>query len=151
MVLYRKIFDAHEWLGAHVEDDGVVFRTFAPSASGVVLLHKGREIPMNCISDGNFYEVKVADAACGDTYEYRIYHHGSQYTDHCDPYGFGMELRPDHKSIIRNLSSYKFRDSAWIKNRTSCINGPLNIYELHAGSWKRKVMALPTGIITGNL
>lgn len=115
MVLYRKIFDAHEWLGAHVEDDGVVFRTFAPSASGVVLLHKGREIPMNCISDGNFYEVKVADAACGDTYEYRIYHHGSQYTDHCDPYGFGMELRPDHKSIIRNLSSYKFRDSAWIK------------------------------------
>lgn len=45
-----KIFDAHEWLGAHVEDDGVVFRTFAPSASGVVLLHKGREIPMNCIS-----------------------------------------------------------------------------------------------------
>lgn len=133
-----KIFDAHEWLGAHVEDDGVVFRTFAPSASGVVLLHKGREIPMNCISDGNFYEVKVADAACGDTYEYRIYHHGSQYTDHCDPYGFGMELRPDHKSIIRNLSSYKFRDSAWIKNRTSCINGPLNIYELHAGSWKKK-------------
>ena len=133
-----KIFDAHEWLGAHVEDDGVVFRTFAPSASGVVLLHKGREIPMNCISDGNFYEVKVADAACGDTYEYRIYHHGSQYTDHCDPYGFGMELRPDHKSIIRNLSSYKFRDNTWIKNRTSCINGPLNIYELHAGSWKKK-------------
>ena len=85
-------------MGAHVEDDGVVFRTFAPSASGVVLLHKGREIPMNCISDGNFYEVKVADAACGDTYEYRIYHHGSQYTDHCDPYGFGMELRPDHQS-----------------------------------------------------
>lgn len=133
-----QIFDAHEWMGAHIESDGVVFRTFAPQASGVVLLHNGRDIPMNSISDGNFYEVKVADAKEGDTYEYRVYHHGSQYTDHCDPYGYGMELRPEHKSIIRNLDKYKFKDSDWMKNRTTRYNEALNIYELHVGSWKKK-------------
>lgn len=133
-----KIYDAHEWLGAHIKEDGVVFRTFAPSASGVVLLHNGREIPMNRICDGNFYEIKLADAKAGDTYEYRIYHHGSQYTDHCDPYGYGMELRPDHKSIIYDLNQYKFNDTVWMKNRTSMTDKALNIYELHAGSWKKK-------------
>ena len=61
-----KMFDAYEWLGAHVTNDGVIFRTFAPNACRIELLLNEKFIPMNQIGDGNYYEVKVADAKEGD-------------------------------------------------------------------------------------
>lgn len=133
-----QIFDAYEWLGAHIGPDGVTFRTFAPNAAGIEVLHNNRQIPMHKIVDGNFYEATIPDAKAGDTYEYRIYKQGGcYYTDHCDPYGYGMELRPNHKSIIRDLNTYRFNDADWMKHRSNCTDKPLNIYELHAGSWKK--------------
>lgn len=132
-----QIFDAYEYLGAHVTEDGVYFRTFAPAASGVCVRLGEREIPMNRIEDGNFYEAYVAGVREGELYEYRIYDRNHQYRDHCDPYGFGMELRPDHRSVVRSLDSYQFQDAAWVRHRGECLNGPLNIYEIHAGSWKK--------------
>ena len=132
-------FDAHEWLGVHPQGDGFIFRTFAPGAERISLIGDctgGAEIPMEKAYDGNFFECFLPDAKEGDCYEYRIYHNG-QYTDHCDPYGFGMELRPAHRSIVRTLS-YDFHDENWMKTRNDRRNGPLNIYEMHLGSWRRK-------------
>ncbi len=130
-------FHAHEYLGAHVGPDGVVFRTFAPNAAGVCLLLDGNEIPMNRAYDGNFYEVFLPDAQVGQTYEYRIYMRNGGYQDHADPYGFSMELRPDHKSVLCDLHAYTFEDQEWMNTRTDCMDRPLNIYEMHAGSWRR--------------
>lgn len=131
-------FDAYEWLGTHVQPQGVLFRTFAPSAKGVVLLWNSYEIPMYRILDGNFFEVYIGDAVPGQCYEYRIYGQDGSCVDHCDPFGYGMQMRPDHKSVIRDLYSYEFHDEQWMSKRTDCKDKPLNIYELHLGSWKRK-------------
>ena len=49
-----------------------------------------------------------------------------------------MELRPAHKSVVRDLASYTFRDDAWMRRRTARHGEPLNIYEMHLGSWRRK-------------
>lgn len=133
-----QIFNTYEWLGAHTVEKGVVFRTFAPNAKGVELLWKEQSISMQQMYDGNFYEVWIEEAKDGDTYEYRIYGQDGSIRAHCDPYGFGMELRPNHKSIIRNLYSYSFQDSKWIQTRSNMRDKPLNIYELHLGSWKKK-------------
>lgn len=133
-----KCFDAYEFLGAHLVDNGAVFRTFAPSAQGINLLHNGQEIPMNNVYNGHFYEVFVEGAKTGDRYMYRIYKRDGGYTDHCDPYGFGMELRPGHQSIIRELREYKFHDEEWVAKRNDRMNAPVNIYEMHMGSWKKK-------------
>ncbi len=147
------VFDAYQWLGAHVEAKGVTFRTFAPGARRVdLILHnqekcvmdtcrsmeKGGIIPMFPIYDGNFYEVAVPHAKPGDRYEYRIYGRNGEVVDHCDPYGFGMELRPNHRSIVRDLNAYEFRDEIWMASRTDMREKPLNIYELHLGSWRKK-------------
>ena len=70
-------------------------------------------------------------------YKYRIYDQSGQFIDHCDPYGYGMELRPNTASIIRDMSTYRFRDSSWMKKRTDRLRGPLNIYEIHFGSFKK--------------
>lgn len=131
-------FDAYEYLGAHTAEKGIVFRTFAPNAKKASLLYENEEIPMQTIYDGNFYEVTLPNAKTGDMYEYRIYSRNGNYTDHCDPYGFGMEMRPKHRSIITSLSNYTFNDTKWMKQRSDCSDKPLNIYELHLGSWRRK-------------
>lgn len=131
-----KEFTSHEYLGSHIVTDGVVFRTFAPNAGKVSLLLDDVEIEMKSIYDGNFYEITVPDAKVGQHYEYRIYFQNGSYQDHADPYGFQMELRPNHKSIICDFGDYTFEDSKWMKKRTNCLDKPLNIYELHLGSWR---------------
>lgn len=130
-------FNAYEYLDARLTGGPAVFRTFAPNAQAVSLLLNGVEMPMEKIYDGNFYEITATNAKQGDLYEYRIYRQDGGYTDHCDPYGFAMELRPDHKSILCDLTAYTFHDSHWMKKRGSRIGGPVNIYELHLGSWKK--------------
>ena len=132
------VFNAYEWLGAHPGFGATMFRVYAPQADGVCLRIHDREIPMNKTADNKFYELFLEGAKEGDCYEYRIYHHGCQYTDHCDPYGFGMELRPAHRSIIRNMYDYDFHDDEWMRQRSDMKDRPLNIYEMHAGSWKKK-------------
>lgn len=131
-----QIFDAYEYLGAHLENGGVTFRTFAPNANAVNLLFRNEEIPMNKVHDGNFYEIHIDDAKEGETYEYKIYAYNSSQA-HADPYGYGMELRPDHKSVIRDNYSYTFTDNDWMMRRSNNIDNALNIYELHLGSWRK--------------
>ena len=135
-----KIFDAYQYLGAHITDAGVVFRTFAPGAQKVSLIgecSQWREFDMNRVYDGNFWERYVDSVKPGSMYKYRIYEKSGSCVDHCDPYGFGMELRPNSASIVRDLNSYQFHDSAWMLSRSDCKNRPLNIYELHFGSFRK--------------
>lgn len=133
-------FDAHTYFGAHITRDGVVFRTLAPNAKAVALIWEGGEwepMPMTRIHDGGVYEITVPDALPGQMYKYRItpQNPDGETIDHCDPYGFGMELRPSNASIIRDLSSYTFHDSSWMKQRGGHRHKPVNIYEVHLGSW----------------
>lgn len=130
-------FEAYQYLGSHVQENGVVFRTFAPNISGITVLYGGREVPMHQIHDGNFYEAWIEGARTGEPYEYRMYFRDGNHCDHCDPYGFGMELRPAHRSIIRDMGSYTFHDARWMKQRSDRKREALNIYELHAGSWRK--------------
>lgn len=130
-------FDAYEFLGAHYNRKETTFRVFAPSAFKVSLLAKGQEYTMKHIYNEHFYEITLPDIQEGTCYEYRIYHSEQNFTDHADPYGFGMELRPAHKSIVRDINSYVFQDQDWIKKRKSTKNCPVNIYEMHMGSFRK--------------
>lgn len=135
-----KIYDAYQYLGAHVEEKGVTFRTFAPAASRIALIgefNNWQEWNMNRTYSGQFWECYAENARPGMMYKYRIYKQDGSYVDHCDPYGFGMELRPNNASIIRDLSSYEFHDQKWMQKRSDCKNKPLNIYELHFGSFRK--------------
>ena len=135
-----KVFDAYKYLGAHVTKEGVVFRTFAPSASKISVIGEfsdWKESPMEKVHDGNFWEFTSKDARAGMMYKYRIYDQAGRFIDHCDPYGYGMELRPNTASIIREMDTYRFRDSSWMRKRTDRRREPLNIYEVHLGSFRK--------------
>ena len=135
-----KIFDAYQFLGAHLTDHGADFRTFAPGASKIALIgefNNWQETQMNKIHDGHFWECHIENASAGMMYKYHIYGRDGRCIDHCDPYGFGMELRPNSASLIRNMDTYKFEDKKWMQSRNDCKNKPLNIYEIHMGSFRK--------------
>ena len=141
-----KIFDAYKYLGAHINrgENGkveeVVFRTFAPSASRISVIGEFNgwtETPLEKVHDGNFWEMISKEAKPGMMYKYRIYDRAGNCIDHCDPYGYGMELRPNTASIIRDMDAYKFHDGKWMKKRSDHSELPLNVYELHFGSFRK--------------
>lgn len=136
-----KSFDAYEYFGAHKENDGFTFRTYAPSAKKVTItgeFNGWTEEIMNQQFQSGIFSISGVSAEYGMMYKYCIYTSDGKRVKHCDPYGFFMELRPGERSIITNLKSYLFHDDIWMDKRSTNYDKPLNIYELHLGSWKRK-------------
>lgn len=133
-------FEAYQYLGAHPQEEGVVFRTFAPGAQAISVIgdfNRWQETPMQKIYDGNFWECQIPEARPGMRYKYRITGKTGKTLDHCDPYGFFSEKRPQNASVIWPLDGYHFEDQNWMHQRTAAPDRPMNIYEMHLGSWKR--------------
>lgn len=136
-----KEFEAYKYLGAHFSDGATTFRVFAPQATKITVMgdfNNWHETELNRVYNGQFWEVIIDEASPGMVYKYKIYKCDGTVTEHCDPYGFGMELRPAWGSVIRDMNSYKFKDRKWMKNRSDCKDKPLNIYEMHMGSFRRR-------------
>ena len=135
-------FEAYRFLGAQVQRDGsVVFRTFAPNAASISVIgdfNSWQGSDMHKIYDGNFWELTVPQVEVGSRYKFRITSQTGNTIDHCDPYGFGSEKRPHTASVVHSLDSYSFQDGAWMDCRGEGYQQPLNIYEVHLGSWQRK-------------
>ena len=92
---------------------------------------------MKKVHDGNFWECHIPEAKSGQMYKYRITGADGNCRDHADPYGFQMELRPHSASFTCIKSEFDFEDKEWMKKRSVSKDKPLNIYEIHAGSWKK--------------
>lgn len=132
---------AWQYFGAHVKEDGVVFRTYAPFAVKVALIgefNSWHEQEMELQGRGGIYSLKVENARAGQMYKYRIYRGDQSVVDKADPYGFMMELRPCSASIIVEKNDAIFHDEEWMNNRDKLYNRPFNIYEIHFGTWKAK-------------
>lgn len=138
-----KIFNAYEWLGTHITNNGVVFRLFAPNAKSVSIIgdfNNWNDTSMQKIYDGNFYEYFADNAEEGMKYKFRIYEKSGRFIDRSDPYGFSSEARPQNASVIYNTNNYQFNDTNWLRyHNNSKKSSPMNIYELHLGSWKNKL------------
>ena len=103
---------------------------------------------MQKVHDGNFWECYAENAQKGMMYKYKIYGADGSCIDHCDPYGFYAELRPNSASIIYDTTNYHFTDGEWMKKRSIHRQAPLNIYEVHFGSWRKKTNDDPEGWYT---
>lgn len=132
-------FDAYRYFGAHKENGTIVFRTYAPSAARVTVFgefNNWTEEEMYQQGKSGVFELRSIKAQTGMMYKYVIYTKQGRRVEHCDPYGFGMELRPNSASYIVDLSEYQFHDEKWMASRDKNYEKPLNIYEVHLGSWK---------------
>ena len=129
------VFDAYEFFGAHCNENGTVFRTFAPSAVRVNIIGEWTDWKEEEMTkSGQIFTYYSPNAHKGQMYKYVLYSAAGRH-EHCDPYGFSMELRPAFASVITDLLEYRFTDESWLKKRTKNYNSPMNIYEVHLGSW----------------
>ena len=134
---------AYEYFGSHRQPDGsVTFRTWAPHADSVSLIGdfngwNGESHRMQKAEDGETWEISVKDVSEFAAYKYRI-SNGGKCFDKADPYAFHSETRPGTASKVYELDGYRWGDSAWTKKRaeTDPYTSPMNIYEVHLGSWK---------------
>ena len=136
-----KSFDAYEFFGAHKIGNKILFRVYAPNAAKVSLggeFNDWQEEAMEQQYQSGIYSITSENAQVGMMYKYCIHTRDGQVVYHCDPYGFAMELRPNSASYIVDLEEYKFSDDEWMNKRDKCYNKPLNIYEIHMGSWMKK-------------
>ena len=138
--------ETFRYLGAHPEkhgdDDGYVFRTWAPNATLVSVVGDFNEWdterdPMEKVSDG-VWERFVPGARQFDAYKFHIVTRDGRELFKSDPYAFHAETRPANASKLFDLAGYKWNDASWQKRDEAPIyERPVNIYEMHAGSWKR--------------
>lgn len=124
--------------GAHKDTDGkYVFRVLAPNADEVYI--KGdftswENTKMTKNTKYGYFFIKL-DAKPGDYYKYIVVHEGN-WVEKTDPFARAMDKEGDFASIITD-DSYDFSDEDFIKNRDKNFDKPLNIYEIHIGSWLR--------------
>ena len=141
------MFDAYEFFGAHVSREngikGIIFRVYAPDAKEVQVVSDfndwdGNKGKMTQMGSSGIFTYFSEDAKLGMYYKYLVFDQYGNCVEKTDPYAFYMELRPKNASRIVDLSTYKFNDQNWMENRSKNLDRPLNIYELHFGSWKHK-------------
>ena len=138
---------AYRFLGCHrFEQDGeikYVFRVWAPRASGVSVVGdfnfwNEQDLPMQKISDGVWEAVSV-HARPGSAYKFCVRTHDGRTLYKTDPYGRRCERLPGTSSIIEPEDTFIWHDGMYRARRKKLgiLNRPVNIYEVHAGSWKR--------------
>ncbi|MCD6254756.1 MAG: 1,4-alpha-glucan branching protein GlgB [Deltaproteobacteria bacterium] len=139
----------YQVMGAHPRTiegiRGVSFAVWAPNALRVSLIGDfngwdGRIYPMRVLGDSGIWEIFIPDLEVGAIYKYEIKTKEGHLRVKTDPFAFFMEMRPKNASIVWDLNRYQWADSDWIeeRNRKNHYKGPMNIYEVHLGSWMRK-------------
>ena len=135
---------AYELLGAHYTKKSTRFCVWAPNAATVSVVGEFNNWDPSAhqmirINNEGLYEITINGVKEFACYQYAIKTKRGKLIYKSDPYAFHSELRPAKASKVYNMKGYKFKDSKWMKNRikTQGYNKPLNVYELHLGSWRR--------------
>jgi 1,4-alpha-glucan branching enzyme len=139
----------YEKLGAHVRQlgsvRGVSFAVWAPSADGVSVVGDfnnwdGRLHQMRRLGVSGVWEIFVPDLGPGAIYKYEIHRRGAAPFLKADPYALFSEVPPATSSVVFE-PCYQFTDQEWMERRAheDHLRRPLNIYEVHLGSWRRVV------------
>ena len=134
-------FDLYRHLGAHPCKGGWSFRIWAPGALDVQLegdFNGWQGAPMTRDNAGVWS--CTAKAKEGQLYKFRVLGPDGCWTEHSDPCALAAELRPGTASRLFDLSHLEaqFTDGVWMAGQDKHYDRPMNIYEMHAGSWKRR-------------
>ncbi len=146
-----KHFRLYEKMGSHpITLDGVegtYFAVWAPSANQVSVIGdfnfwKDGEYKLNVRWDSSgIWEGFIPGIAHGEIYKYRIHsNHNEIITEKADPYARRAEHPPQTASVVYK-TNHTWKDSEWMQKRHkhNSLNAPFSVYELHLGSWKRKI------------
>ncbi len=139
--------DGWKWFGAHPEErrgrKGWMFRVWAPHAKAVSVVgdfNDWNQKANKLSRKGEVWEGFIADLPAYTTYKYAVTGADGEVRMKADPYGFHTETRPGTASKLYDISGFRWSDAAFRKKfaQNPVYSAPLNIYEVHLGSWKKR-------------
>lgn len=139
--------NAYEYFGSHRKNKNtVVFRVWAPDAKNVSVTgdfnnwSETENLMKQLKNSGGVWEAEIKNIKPYDMYKYCITAADGRTLMKCDPYGFHMETRPGTATKYYEIDDcYEWHDEKWVEGRNgkNIYESPVNIYEIHAGSWKQ--------------
>ena len=151
LFLEGKEQSAYKFMGAHFITEnrkrGVRFTTWAPRASKIYVIgdfnnwELKEEYSVKKINERGRWSLFLPKLEEGIKYKFAVVNEwGNNTVYKADPYAFKSELRPNTASVLTKIKSFRWGDKRWLNKREKegLDNKPMNIYELHLGSWKRK-------------
>ncbi|MNO12415.1 1,4-alpha-glucan branching enzyme GlgB [compost metagenome] len=141
------LFHSYRTLGAHpCEEDeipGVRFTVWAPHARQVSIASdwngwRGENDVLYKVPESGFWSRFFPHIPEGSFYKYEITAQDGSTFLKADPYAFYAEIRPATASIVKSLHAYPWHDASWQAKDRAPYGRPLNIYELHFGTWRQK-------------
>jgi len=144
-----RLWQAYRTLGSHnCEINGIAgvhFAVWAPNAERVSVIGDfnqwdGRVNPMKVHYASGVWELFIPELQSGTLYKFEIRNRASgEIMVKTDPYANRYELRPNTAAVTLERSSHSWQDATWMQDRAQrdWLHAPMNILEIHAGSWKR--------------
>ena len=136
--------DAHKVYGAHFETvdkvTGVRFTVYAPEAKRILVIgsfNNWEGADLHREHDGT-WSVFVPGVSEWSLYKYKVQKKDGNWIEKADPYGFSSEVRPKVSNLVVDLNGFNWSDKTWISKRRKHFDEPMNIYELHLGSWMKR-------------
>lgn len=143
-------YNAYNFMGAHFTSEnrkrGVRFTVWAPRAKNIFLVgdfsnwELKEKNKLERINETGLWSIFIPRLKEGIKYKYHIEQEDGKSVLKADPYGVYSEVRPNTASILCEKTKIRWTDKKWLNKReeTNYFESPINIYELHLGSWKRK-------------
>lgn len=136
--------NAYDYLGSFYNKDFTLFRVYAPHANSISVVGdfnnwNNSSHRMEKIDDRGIWEVKIPNVKIFDNYKYCIFNNGKEIYKQ-DPYSYHNQTDGLTASKVYNINNYQWNDFEWFQKRsqTNLYESPINIYEVHIGSWMRK-------------
>lgn len=141
-------YKAYEYLGAHPatkeKKNGYLFRVWAPNAVKVAVVGDFNQWdclanPMATIGEESVWECFIPGLKCYDLYKFCITTKDGRQLMKADPYAFHAQTNPETASKLYEVEGYEWKDSGWYQSRRTLnpYRSPMNVYEVHVGSWKK--------------
>lgn len=136
-------FHAQHYFGAHPKGEGYQFRVWAPNAREVGVIGDFTNWTAQPFSleknEAGVWEGVIPEAKTGQLYKYLVTRQNGQQVEKLDPFAYYLEDRPSTAAILRPFSEHKWKDGLWMgrRKRFGFKKRPVNIYEVHASSWKK--------------
>ena len=136
--------DGWRLFGAHPATEkgthGWWFNVWAPRAKAVSVVGDfngwdPEETPL--APKGEFWQGFVPDLPVYTSYKYAVTGADGKLRYKADPYGFHTETRPGTASKLYDIEHFAWTDEAFRKAKQPVYHQPLNIYEVHLGSWRK--------------
>ena len=136
-------FASQDYLGCHVEADGQVsFRVWAPQAQAVAVVgtfNEWQPTALALIGTTGIWQVTLSQVTLGEVYKFEITSATGEKQLKIDPFAQQFERKPGDAAVVVAPISEQWHDSLWLARRkkSNPANRPINIYEVHLGSWRR--------------